>query len=147
MTMYDLQNNLAEVFAISPKTIANSGSPENLVSASIDLQFFNSAKVSMYLGEIDELGGSPVGTASLTMLLEHSDDDVTFTNVALADVIGPTAVTAGIVLTTTGDQQILDVGYIGDKRYLRVSLIPLGLTNGGPVAAWVTKGHPRHAPK
>ena len=33
------------------------------------------------------------------------------------------------------------------ERFLRVTLVPTGLTNGGPVSAWIAKGSPRHAPK
>ena len=86
MTMRDLYNNLAEVIAITPQTIVNSGSPENLVSAGIDLQGFNAAKISVFMGDIDELGGSPVGSAKLEVILEHSDDDSTYTNVVLAEI-------------------------------------------------------------
>ena len=99
------------------------------------------------MGDIDELGGSPVGTAKLEVILEHSDDDSTYTNVVLADVLGPTSVTNGVVLTTTTDGQILDVGYVAEKRYIRVTLQPTGLSNGGTICAWVTKGHPRHGPQ
>ena len=82
-------------------------SPEGLQSGNIDLQGFHSAEVVAYLGDIDELGGSPVGDAKVQLLLEHADDDGTgspgaYAAVALADVLGPSTVTAGIV-ATTGD--------------------------------------------
>ncbi len=81
------------------------------------------------------------------MKLEHSDDDSTYSNVALADVLGPSSVSSGVVASSTTDQTFLEVGYVGGKRYIRVTLVPTGLSNGGPVAAWVVKGHPRHAPQ
>ena len=155
MTMRDLHNNIVHVQALSPKTIVNSGSPENLVGPNIDLAGFNSAEVVVYLGDIDELGGSPVGDAKVELKLEHADeaaagDDTpgTFSNVAVTDVLGPSSVTSGIVGSSTGDDgAFIEVGYTGDKRFVRVTLIPTSLTNGGPIAAWVTKGHPRHAPQ
>ena len=148
MTMRDLHNNIAHVAAVTPQTIAGS----NLVSGNIDLAGFNAAEVVAYLGDIDELGGSPVGDAKVQMLLEHADDDGTgspgtYANVALRDVLGPSAVTAGIVATSTTDNGFLEVGYVGGKRFIRATLVPTGLTNGGPVAAWVVKGNARHAPK
>ncbi|MFQ5954715.1 MAG: hypothetical protein ACE5JZ_06610 [Kiloniellales bacterium] len=148
MTMRDLHNNIAHAVAVAPQVISGS----NLTSGNIDLQDFNSAEVVAFLGDIDELGGSPVGAAKLEMKLEHADDDGTgspgtYANVALADVLGPTSVSSGIVASTTTDQNILAVGYVGEKRFIRVTLVPTGLTNGGPVSAWVTKGHPRHAPQ
>ncbi len=86
------------------------------------------------------------------MKLEHADDDGTgapgaYANVGLAEVIGPSAVTGGIVASTTTDGNFLEVGYLGGKRFLRVTLVPTALTNGGPVSAWVAKGSPRHAPQ
>ena len=138
MSMRDLHNNQAAVIAITPKTIINSGSPENLVSGDIDLQFFNSERQR---GDHDDR----------EVILEHADDNAgvagTYAFVALADVLGPSSVTSGVVATTTTDQEIIEVGYIGDKRWIRVTLQPTSLTNGGPVSALVNKGHPRHAPQ
>ena len=144
---YDLHNNIAHVISINPQTLAQTASPDGLQGTSVDLQFFSSAELGVYLGDIDEMGSSPVSDAKVQTQLEHSDDDVTFANVALADVLGPAAVSGGIVDTRSTDGEIIEVGYIGGKRYLRPTLIPTGLTNGGPVAAWVVKGDPRHAPK
>ncbi len=145
--MYDLHNNIAQVVAINPQTLAQTASPDGLQSSGIDLQFFESAVLGVFVGDIDEMGSSPVSDASIQVILDHSDDDVTYTNVALADVLGPSSVTGGIVSQKTTDTEIIDVGYVGGKRYIRVTLVPTGLTNGGPVAAWVVKGHPRHAPQ
>ena len=147
MTMQDLHNSIAAVVAVNTQTISGA----SLGSGTIDLQGFNSAEIIAHLGDIDELGGSPVGDAKLEMKLEHAADDGTgapgaYANVALADVIGPTSVTSGIVASTTTDLNLLEVGYIGEKRFIRVTLVPTSLTNGGPVSAMVVKGAPRHAP-
>ncbi|MEE8535429.1 MAG: hypothetical protein V3S45_05230 [Kiloniellales bacterium] len=143
MTMRDLHNNTAVVRAVRPQTITSS----NIASSGIDLQGFNAAEIVVEFGDIDEMGGSPVGAAKVDTQLEHSDDDVTYADVALADVIGPASVSAGIVSSVTTDADPVEVGYIGEKRYIRVTLKPTGLTNGGPIAALVIKGHPRHAPQ
>lgn len=148
MTMRDLHNNVAHIAAVAPQTISGS----SLVSGDIDLAGFNAAEVVAFLGDIDELGGSPVGAAKLEVKIEHADDDGTgspgaYAEVGLAEVIGPSSVTGGIVASTTSDGNFLEVGYLGAKRFLRVTLVPTGLTNGGPVSAWVVKGSPRHAPK
>ncbi len=148
MTMRDLHNNIAHVTALAPQTIAGA----TLASGDIDLAGFSAVEVVAYLGDIDELGGSPVGGAKLELKLEHADDDGSgspgaYAEVGLADVLGPASVTGGIVAGTTGDGTFLEVGYLGDKRFVRLSLVPTGLTNGGPVAAWVAKGSPRHAPQ
>lgn len=143
MTMRDLHNSTATARAIRPQTITSS----DLASAGIDLRGFNAAEVVVEFGDIDEMGGSPVGGAKVETRLEHSDDDVTYADVALNDVIGPTSVSGGIVSSVTTDADPVEVGYVGEKRYLRVTLKPTGLTNGGPITALVIKGHPRHAPQ
>ena len=145
--MYDLHSNIAHAVSINPQTLAQTASPDGLQGSSVDLQFFESAEIVAYIGDIDEMGSSPVADAKIQMQLEHSDDDSTFTDVALADVLGPSSVSGGLVAVTTGDNAFFEVGYVGGKRYVRPTLIPTGLTNGGPVAAWVVKGHPRHAPQ
>ncbi len=147
MTMQDLHNSIAAVVAVNPQTISGS----NLISGNIDLKGFNSAEIIVHLGDIDELGGSPVGAAKLEVKLEHADDDGTgspgaYADVALADVLGPASVSAGVVASSTTDNRVIEVGYLGEKRFARVTLVPTGLTNGGPVAALVVKGNPRHGP-
>jgi hypothetical protein len=148
MTMRDLHNNLAVVRGIRPQTIAGSA----LNTGNIDLLGFNSAEVVVEFGDIDEMGASPVGAAKIDIKIEHADDDGsgspgTYGNVALVDVIGPSSVTGGIVASPTTDASPVEVGYVGDKRFIRVTLTPTGLTNGGPVTCVVAKGHPRHAPQ
>ena len=103
MTMRDLHNNIAHVSAVVPQTISGS----SLVSGDIDLAGFNAAEVVAFLGDIDELGGSPLGAAKLEVKLEHADDDGSgapgaYAEVGLADVIGPSAVTGGGASSTGG---------------------------------------------
>jgi hypothetical protein len=149
MTMRDLHNNLDAVQAIQAQTITQAGGA--IQSGNVDLKGFGSAEVLVHFGDIDEMGGSPLGGAKIDVKIEHADDDGAgapgaYANVTLADVLGPAAVTSGIVASPTTDTDVVQVGYVGDKRFLRVTLTPTGLTNGGPVGAVVVKGHPRHAP-
>jgi hypothetical protein len=141
--MQDLYNNLTYVWG-AQGTVTSTGSPSQLSSGGIDLAGFAACDLVGILGDIDELGGSPVGSASVSLQVEHSDDDVTYTPVVLADVIGPTSVgaTGGCVSTTT-DQTTLKVGYRMNKRYVKASLVATALTNGGPGAVMAIKGHAR----
>ena len=149
MTMQDLTNNLTPVQALPARTI-NQGTGA-LVSGNVDLAGFNAAQVVVHYGDIDEMGGSPVGGAQIAVLLEHAADNGSgapgvFAAVTLADVTGVANVAGGVVATVTSDLAPTRVGYVGEKRFLRVTLTPTGLTNGGPVGVIVNKGHPRHAP-
>lgn len=139
--MQDLYNNVDTVHAFTG-TLA--GSP-GLSSAAIDLQFYEACDVVLALDNIDELGTSPVGSASASLALDHSDDGSTWTACALNDVIGPTsALTNGIVASTTGEYTTIHGGYRMEKRYIRVRAEHTGLTNGGTVTAVVLKGRFRH---
>jgi len=142
MTMRDLVNAIAFATSVTPQTIAVG----NLTGSGVDLAGFASATVVLVLGDIDELGASPVGGARIDLRLQHSDDNASWSDVTDADVVGVAGVTGGIVASATNDAAPLDVGYIGEKRYLRALLQPSGLSNGGPAGAIVAKGHPRHAP-
>ena len=108
MTMFTHHHRIAPVIAVTPQLIVNSGSPENLVSGDIDLKGYNSAGIYAVAGDIDEMGTSPVGAAKIETILEHADDDGTgspgaYANVALADVVGPTSVTNGVVASSQTD--------------------------------------------
>jgi len=140
----DLTNNLDIARSVRPQTISNATGART--GSSVDLQGFESAAVAVEFGDIDELGASPVGSATIDIELEHSDDNSSWSDVALADVVGPTSVTNGIVASPTTDASVYRAGYRMTKRYLRVILTPTGLANGGSIAAFVIRGCPRHAP-
>ena len=147
MTMRDLHNNLVPTRAIQVQTITGSA----LLSGNLDLAGYNAAEVLVDFGDIDEMGSSPEGGAQVAIKLEHADDDGTgapgsYAEVALVDVIGAGSVTGGVVSTVTTDAVPVRVGYVGGKRFLRVTLTPTALTNGGPIGAWLLAGRPRHAP-
>ena len=149
MTMHDLNSNLAPVQALVAQTINQSSGA--LVSGNVDLAGFNAAQVVVHYGTIDEMGASPQGAAQIAIKLEHAADDGsgapgTYANVTAADVTGVGGVTAGVVATVTSDLAPTTIGYVGDKRFIRATLTPTGLTNGGPAGVIVNKGHPRHAP-
>jgi hypothetical protein len=149
MTMQDLNSNVAPVHAIAAQSITQSGGA--LVSGNLDLAGFNAAQVVVHYGDIDEMGASPQGSAQIAIKLEHADDDGagapgSYANVTSSDVTGVGTVTAGVVANVVSDLVPTSVGYVGGKRFLRVTLTPTGLTNGGPVGVLVNKGHPRHAP-
>ena len=139
--MQDLYNNVDTVHGF---TATLAGSP-GLSSAAIDLQGYEGADVVLALDDMDELGGSPVGTASASLALDHSDDGTTWAVCTLIDVIGPTAaLTNGIVATTTGEYTTIHGGYRMEKRYIRARAEHTGLTNGGTVTCVILKGRKRH---
>ena len=147
MPQFDLYHNVLPTRALQIQTITSSA----LNTGDVDLAGYYAAQVVVDFGDIDEMGASPVGAAKIDIKLEHADDDGTgaagaYANVALADVIGPTSVSSGVVASPTTDAAVARFGYVGGKRFIKVTLTPTGLTNGGPVGVWVEKSRPRHAP-
>ena len=134
---YDLHNNIDVVRAITPQTITSAA----LVSSGIDLKGSHAVKVLFDTGNIAEMGASPEGAAQIAYKLEHSDDNSSYSNVSETDVVGASqTVSSGVFATKTTDLTPTEVGYVGGKRYIRLTATPTGLSTGGPIGAWVLKG-------
>lgn len=72
--------------------------------------------------------------------LQESDDDVTYTDVAAADVIGNTSNQFGLVNALADDDACYTLGYKGIKRYIKVVVTPTGShASGTPIAITATK--------
>mgnify|MGYP003134270308 FL=1 len=144
--MKDLSNNISPAVSLpaAVRTAAANGT-------GVDLQGYESATVLVDVGaEGDTLSSS----VHFEVSLEESDDNSTFTDVAQASIIDGTIASGGIFLkldgTTGGDPDttggIFRVGYVGNKRYIRVVLAKTGThSNGTPIGAMVVRGHARHS--
>jgi len=117
--MRDLKNNIDEVNSIAPA--AHNASVNG---AGVDLKGFEGAVVSFVVGAITDGAHSPS--------VEESDDNITFTAVAAADLEG-----ALVALVANTNQR---VGYKGGKQYLRAVSTVAGATTGGVYAATVIRG-------
>lgn len=125
-----------------------SGSALN--TGDIDTRGFDSVMFMVDFGDIDEMGASPVGGAKIDILVEHADDDGTgsagiYSNVAANDIDG-LAPSNGIVASPTTDANEITFGYVGSKRFVKITLTPTGLTNGGPIGVWLVNGHAHLTP-
>ena len=107
----------------------------------VDLQGFDSAMFLVDIGAIDGLGGgSPTG-GTITVLVEHAPDHGTgsagtYANVADIDLDGITQ-SAGIVATFDEDNtDEVIFGYVGARRFVRITVTPAGLGSGGPIGVW-----------
>ena len=119
----------------------------NIAFADIDTRGFDSAMFGLVFGDIDEMGGSPVGGAQIDVHVEHATDDGSgspgaYADVADSDIDGDNiTVSSGIVASLTDDRTAYSFGYVGSRRFVRVTLEPTGLTNGGPVGLVLMQGH------
>lgn len=149
--MRDLHNNLAVVHAISAQVVNTGGGAVN--SGDLDLRGFESAE---FLVNFGANGGDTLnGTNKFTVTLEHSADDgagspAGYAAVGANDVLGVTPDVSGVVLTVDDaaeDAASYRFGYIGGKRFVKLTITPNGtLANGNPVAANLVKGHPDYKP-
>ena len=106
----------------------------------VDLRGYETALAIVNVGiSGDTLSGSLKSSFSL----QESDDNVTFTDVAAADIEGSSQPT--LIDDATEDPALIVWGYKGSKRYIRVFDDTTGThTNGTPLGAVVVRGRPRH---
>lgn len=103
----------------------------------VDLRGSNSAVVAVSIGAITGAGGDAA------VILEESDDNITFTDVADADILGtePTALAADTAY---------QFGYRGTSRYVRANFA-IGAETNVAVSATITRGNldaaPTNAPR
>lgn len=131
MSRFDIVNDISAVQSLTPaaRTAAANGT-------GVDLTGYNGAAVIIAAGTITD------GTL-YTFEVQESDDNASFTAVADADLIGTEP-----ALAAADDNAVREVGYKGNKRYLRVALAAVtgAPATGGVFSAVVVRGKPRRYP-
>ncbi|CAK7257250.1 MULTISPECIES: hypothetical protein [unclassified Shinella] len=140
--MRDIVSNIGLVTAIAPAVYTADNTPPAL-----DLLGFGSAMLSIHVG----VGGITfTGTNKIEFVLTHSEDGTTFDPVTDDDVQGVAGTTGGIVLALKAahaDPSVTKVGYVGNRRYLKLLADFSGTHGTGtPIAATLVKGNPSQAP-
>jgi hypothetical protein len=122
--MKDLKNNIALSQSLAPAARTASAN-----GTGVDLQGSESAVVMFSLGALTD------GTH--TPKVQESDASGSgYTDVAAADLIGS--------LSALSANSIQQVGYIGNKRYIRAVLTVAGATTGALSSAVVIESNARH---
>ena len=139
--MRDLHNNISVVAAITPEVL-----DADKESSALDLQGYEAAELAIHVG----VGGITFsGTNKVEFVLTHSDDDSTYSEVEASDVEGVDSVTDGIIHSLTAEHaagNIITLGYIGGKRYLKLKADFSGTHGTGtPMSAVLVKGRPHQA--
>ena len=94
---------------------------------------FNSAMAVVVTGTITD------GTHTVTV--QDSDDGSTGWAAAAAEYTQGAA-----VIASTDDNTVLEIGYTGSKRYLRLSVTTAGATTGGTFGGVIVLGDPSREP-
>lgn len=140
--MKDMHSGVKAVTAIAAATLDADNTPP-----AVDLQGFNAAEILLAIGA----GGITFsGANKIEFVLTHSDDDSTYTNVTVDDVLGVESVTDGIVKALTAAHAAAAsyrLGYVGGKRYIKLLADFSGTHGTGtPIAAVALLGQPHDAP-
>lgn len=136
--MRDLSSLISPVVAIVPQVATNSDTA--IVGEIIDRKGYDSLTIIIALGTLTDANV----TAAVT--LEHGDDS------GLSDTAVPAAVDLVGTPTLAGfqyddDKECRKIGYIGTKRYVRVTVTPTGNNSGAlPVSAIGLRGSPQASP-
>ena len=134
--MKDLHNNIHVKRAISPVSVSDTTAQ---VSQIIDRQGFGSLEFLIATGSIAD------ADATFTVLVEEGDaSDLTGGNaVADADLLGTEAL-AGFQFDD--DNEVRKIGYVGNKRYVRMTVTPVGNASAALLSAVAVLGHPSLTP-
>jgi len=135
--MRDLYHNVLSTQVLNPAV-----STTTKTSATIDLQGHNSASVLFSIG----LSGDVLsGSIFWTLKLQHSDDDSSYSDLTAGDV--STGAVTVVVNSTSLDETVYGIGYIGNKRYLKGVATPSGThTNGTPIGIIALRGNSAYRP-
>lgn len=138
MANMDLKSNIKVLPAIDPVTQTNDSTA--LVSDIIDTQGYGSLTFAIATGALTD------ADATFAVLVEDGDNSALSDNAAVADdfLIGTEAAAA---FTFANDGIVRTIGYVGKKRYVRLTITPTGNNSGdAPLAAVAVLGHPTIAP-
>ena len=89
------------------------------------------------------IGACADADATFTVLLEDSADDVTYAAVADDFLIGTEAVAS---FTFADDNEVRRLGYVGGKKYTRMTITPANNTGSAVFGVVAIQGSPVHAP-
>lgn len=129
--MKDMHNNIKIVHAITPQAL---GTSAGKTSVAIDRQGYESVELAFSAGTTASADDLVTPT-----VLEGDATDGAFTSVADADLLGSET---ALTLDAAKSGQI---GYRGNKRYVKIKLVGTGHTSG-IVSAVGILGNPHQAP-
>jgi hypothetical protein len=128
--MRDMRSDIDMVTALAPAARTTG----TTTGAVVDLQGFNSAMIAYQTGAWTD------GTH--TPSVQHGDDGTNFAAVDADDLQGAFVAVTG----TAGQNAVQRVGYVGNKRYLRVLNVTATATTGAVTSAAVLRGDARVSP-
>lgn len=135
--MRDLHNDFEIRRLISPTRVTGNAAE---VSQIIDLANRDGVELVIAIGTLADAAG-----ATFTALVEDGDDSALSDNAAVADayLLGTEA---GASFILTSDDEVRKIGYIGPKRYLRLTITSADNSGDSDFSAIAILGHGRVKP-
>jgi hypothetical protein len=134
--MRDLMNNLTVRRAISPVSVGDNTAQ---VSQIIDRLGYGSLMFVINIGSVAD------ADATFAVLIEDGDAANLSDAAAVADSeLNGTEALAGFQFDD--DNEVRKIGYVGHKRYVRLTVTPSGNASAAFLSAVAILGHPRSAP-
>lgn len=149
----DLHSNIKVVQHVAAAAITATNTP----SSGVDTAGFSSIEFLIAVGVVTNIANSPQPTWAFKLqesdsasadFTDVTDDDMVLVGSAKSPVAAPNAST-GVFLTiddAAEDAQVYRVGYIGNKRYVRVVATAANTPGSTPYAVVAVLGHPAIAP-
>lgn len=132
--MRDSYNNLNGVIALNFQTIS---SDTTTAGNEIDMQGYHSITFFPQTGTVTD--------GDYTILIQESDTSGSgYSDVADADLIGTEADAS--FTADDDDNSILKIGYIGNKRYVKASVVSTNTSSGAVYGITAVQGHAEDAP-
>ncbi|MBY6265566.1 hypothetical protein EI613_27130 [Azospirillum sp. 412522] len=135
--MRDLMNGIAPKRAISPAAAVTDNTA--IVSQIIDVLGYGSLTFLILTGALADTD------ATFTVLVEHGNAANLSDAAAVPDVdlLGTEALAS---FTFADDDKVFKIGYVGIKRYVRLTVTPAGNSGNAFVSAVALLGHPAMFP-
>jgi hypothetical protein len=128
MAQFDIHTRLLGITSLSPRTIS---SDTTTAGAIIDMQGYEALEFFLQSGTIT--------TGTFTPLLEESNDSgMAGSNVVSTDYTLGLIADATFTTAAADDNAVKQLGYVGKKRYVRLSIVTASSANGaiGVVAVY-----------
>lgn len=134
--MRDLMNSIHTAVALAP-VVATDNTAQ--VSAIIDTRGYDSLTFAILAGTLAD------ADATFAVTMDHGDASnlSDAASVPTGDIVGTLAL-AGF--TFADDAETRKIGYVGAKRYVRLTITPTGNAGNAPLAALAILGHPAIRP-
>lgn len=135
--MRDLANSLTVRRAISPAAAVTDNTP--LVSQIVDLAGFSKALFAIAIGNLAD------ADATFAVTVDHGD----VANLSDAAAVPAAKLTGTLVaasFASNHDDQVREIGYVGGKRYVRLTITPSNNTGAAFVSAVAILSGSRYGP-